>query len=94
MKSQRASKYLKEVIFGFHLFQQLANENHLFDCFQAADKTDNPSLAKFLRARAQVSLVSTIIVYHVVASLLLPCQAFLDNQYSESDRLWLDVDSR
>merc|ERR1712198_672605 len=38
-----------------------------------ADKTDNPSLAKFLRARAQ---------------------AFLDNQYSESDRLWLDVDSR
>jgi len=40
---------------------------------EAADKTDNPSLAKFLRARAQ---------------------AFLDNQYSESDRLWLDVDSR
>jgi len=40
---------------------------------EAADKTDNPSLAKFLRARAQ---------------------AFLDNQYAESDRLWLDVDSR
>merc|ERR1712210_265122 len=40
---------------------------------EAANKTENPSLAKFLRARAQ---------------------AFLDNQYSESDRLWLDVDSR
>jgi len=40
---------------------------------EAADKTDNPSLAKFLRARAQ---------------------AFMDNEYGESDRLWLDVDSR
>merc|ERR1719153_1843651 len=40
---------------------------------EAADKTDNPSLAKFLRARAQ---------------------AFMNNEYSESDRLWLDVDSR
>merc|ERR1711994_253431 len=40
---------------------------------QAADKTDNPSLATFLRARAQ---------------------AFMNNEYSESDRLWLDVDSR
>jgi len=40
---------------------------------EAAEKTDNPSLAKFLRARAQ---------------------AFMDNEYGESDRLWLDVDSR
>merc|ERR1712147_334892 len=44
------------------------------DCLkEAAEKTDNPSLAKFLRARAQ---------------------AFMDNENAESDRLWLDVDSR
>ena len=48
------------------------NKSYLFDCFpqQAAEKTDNPSLAKFLRARAQVSLITfAVVVNFVIASL-------------------------